>query len=213
MNVNNIEIIIVGAGGMGREVFSWLTHEIINKENIKIKGFIDDNRDALSGFTYPVKIIGSISEHMPDVNEEFILAIMDPKIKRRIAESLSERGAEFYTLIHPTAILGTNIKMGRGCIICPNCILTNDIKLGDFVFINMSVSIAHDAIVGNYTSINPKVEITGGVQVGDACLFGVGAKVIPRRKIGDGAVVGAGAIVISNVPNDVTVFGNPAKRI
>jgi len=213
MKENIIELVIVGAGGMGREVFSWLSYEIKGKENIKIKGFLDDNPDALAGFHYPNKIIGKISEYEPLKNERVVLSILDPKTKRRIAEYLMTRGAEFYTLIHPTAIIGTNIKMGKGIIICPNCILTNDITIGDFVFINTNSTIGHDAIIGDYTSINGKVEITGRVKVGNGCLFGVGAKVIPGRVINDGAKIGAGSIVIRNVQRDVTVFGNPAKRI
>ncbi len=208
-----MDLIIVGAGGMGREVFSWLSHSIRDDKQYKVKGFLDDNPEALGALPYPVKVIGGISDYQSREDERCVLSILDPKIKKETAESLSQRGAKFYTLVHPTATLGANVKIGKGCIICPNCILTNDITVDDFVFINTSSTVGHDSVIGKYTSINGKVEITGNVSVGGGCLFGVGAKVIPGRRIGKGVTVGAGSIVIRNVPDGVTVFGNPAKRI
>jgi len=208
-----MDLIIAGAGGMGREVFSWLSHEIKEKKGLRIKGFLDDNPQALGKLPYPVKVIGGISNYQPKNSESVVISILKPKIKKQIVESLAHKGASFYTLIHPTAVIGTNVRIGKGCVICPNCILTNDITVGDFVFINASSTIGHDTIIGEYTSVNGKVEITGNVEVGIGCLFGVGAKVIPNRRIGDGATIGAGSVVIKNVPSGATVFGNPAKSI
>lgn len=208
-----MDLIIVGAGGMGREVFSWVSHEIKANNNYKIKGFLDDNPQALGKLPYPVNVIGSISDYQPKNNESLVMAVLDPKTKKTIVESLIDKGANFYTLIHPSAIIGTNVRIGKGCVICPGCILTCDIKVEDFVFINACSTIGHDTVVGEYTSINGKVEVTGNVEVGAGCLFGVGAKIIPKRKIGDGAIIGAGSIVIKNVPARVTVFGNPAKNM
>jgi sugar O-acyltransferase (sialic acid O-acetyltransferase NeuD family) len=208
-----MDLIIVGAGGLGREVYSWLSQEIKEKQSCKIKGFIDDNLNSLNDFEYPVKIINTISEYRPNAKEKLVLSILNPKNKKRIVESLSQRGAKFYKLIHPTSIIGTNVELGKGCVICPNCILTNDIQIGDFVFINTNSTIGYDTVIGDFTTINGKVEITGKVKVGSGCSFGVGAKVIPGRTIGDNVVVGAGSIVIRNFGSDVTIFGNPAKKV
>ena len=198
---------------MGREVFSWLSHEIKDKKDISIKGFLDDNPQALGKLSYPIRVIGGISDYHPKNSESLVVAILEPKIKKQIVESLVRKGANFYTLIHPSAIIGTNLSIGKGCVICPGCILTNDITIGDFVFINANSTVGHDTNIGDFTSINGKVEITGNVEVGVECLFGVGAKIIPKRRIGNGATIGAGSVVIRNVSSGVTVFGNPAKRI
>lgn len=208
-----MDLIIVGAGGLGREVYSWLNQEITEKKDYKIRGFIDDNIYSLEGFEYPVKVIGTIADYRPETDERLVLSILDPSDKRRITGLLSQKEAKFYKLIHPTAIIGTNVELGEGCVVCPNCILTSDIQIGNFVFINTSSTIGHDTVIGDFTSINGKVEITGKVKVGSGCLFGVGAKVIPRRNIGNNVTVGAGSVVIRNIGSDVTVFGNPAKKI
>jgi len=78
-----MDLIIVGAGGMGREVFSWLTQEIKEKKEHKILGFIDDNPNALGGLSYPLKIIGNIVDYMQRKTERYVLAILDPKIRMK----------------------------------------------------------------------------------------------------------------------------------
>ena len=208
-----MDLIIVGAGGMGREIFTWLSHTIRDKKEYIIKGFLDDNLKALGELSYPIKVIGTISDYEPNPKEKLILAILNPKIKKKIAELMLQKGAEFFTLVYPTAIVGTNVNLGKGSMLCPNSILTNDIEVGDFVFVNTSSTTGHDSKIGSYTSINGKVEITGNAEIGEGCLFGVGAKVIPNRKIADWVTVGAGSIVIRNIRSEKTVFGNPAKRI
>ena len=208
-----MDLIIVGAGGMGREVYTWLAQAIHGKDEYVVKGFLDDNPKALGDRPYPIKVIGSISEYTPAAGERLVLSILNPKIKKRVADSLIQTGAEFFTLIHPTALIGRNVKLGHGVIICPFCILTNDIEVGDFVFMNTNATIGHDSKIGDYTSINGKVEITGNCEIGAGCLFGVGAKLIPGRTITDGVTVGAGSVVIQNILSPKTVFGNPAKTI
>lgn len=208
-----MNLIIIGAGGLGREVYSWLSQELEEKQDFAIKGFIDDNPNSLDEYDYPIKIIGTIADYCPKPEERLVLSILDPNMKKKIVKSLSQRGAKFYKLIHPSSILGTNVKIGKGCVICPNCILTNDIKIGDFVFINTNSTIGHDTIIGDFTSINGNVDITGEVKIGKECLFGVGAKVIPGRTIGDNVVIGAGSVVIRNFGSNFTIFGNPAKKV
>jgi sugar O-acyltransferase (sialic acid O-acetyltransferase NeuD family) len=207
-----MNLIIVGAGGLGREIYAWVMHDITNKPEIKILGFLDDNPNVLDKYSYPVGIINNLDNYQPKPDEKLIISIMHPPTKRNVVDKLKAKGAQFYTFIHPSVIKGLFIELGEGCVVCPNCILTNNIKLGDFVFVNVNSTVGHDSIVGDYTSINGKVEICASVNIGEECTFGVGAKIIPERKIGAGSTVGAGSIVIRNVPAGVTVFGNPAKK-
>jgi sugar O-acyltransferase (sialic acid O-acetyltransferase NeuD family) len=208
-----MKLIIVGAGGMGREVFSWLSQVIDSKPGYQIIGFIDDNQKALDNYSYPVKIIGDIENYKPNQDEALVLAIMDPLVKKKIAHSLLLKKAKFYTLIHPSVVLGYKVKIGQGSIIFPYCVITNDILIEDFVFVNTNSTIGHDVIIGEFTSINGKVEITGNVVVGEGCMFGVGSKVIPGKKIGCYAKIGAGSTIIDDVPDYTAVFGSPPKKI
>ena len=208
--MNNKKIIIVGAGGLGREVFTWLNSAGLS---LQVLGFINDIPNALDGYDYPVKIIGDIQNHECINEAVYILAIMTPLGKAKVSALLKAKGCEFMTLVHPTAILGHNVKLGEGVIISPGCILTCDIEVGDFVFLNTQTTLGHDVTVGPYTSINGKVEISGFVEIGEGVTVGSRVVVLPKKRIASGATVGAGSVVVGNINQSITVFGNPAKRI
>ena len=205
-----MNLLIVGAGGLGRELFSWLSQEIKNKPEHKIIGFLDDNLSGLDNYSYPVKIVSTIKDYQPKEDEQLVLAIMEPKIKKQVVRALISKGANFYTFIHSTAIIGHNVKIGSGCIIDPHCVLYCDITVGDFVFISTSSVIGHDIDIGSYTSININSTIAGNNKIGSCCMLGVGAKTIPHREIGDNCIIGAGSVITKNIPSNAVAFGVPA---
>ena len=60
------ELIIVGAGGLGREIFSWVADSLCVKKDTSynLKGFIDDDTNSLNSFNYPCKIIRTIKHEL-----------------------------------------------------------------------------------------------------------------------------------------------------
>ena len=206
-------VLIVGAGGFGRELFSWCTHDPAYGKDWIVEGFLDDNATALRAFDLPVEVIGAISDYRPSGSEELVCAVGLPKIKRKVVETLKSRGARFRQLIHPTVVLGRNVRLGEGVVLCPGVILTCNNEFGDFVTFNCNASAGHDVRVGRFCTINAHCDLTGFVAIGEEVLLGSGARVIPGRRVGDRAVVGAGSVVIMNVGADTTVFGNPARRL
>ncbi len=205
------ELIIVGAGGFGRELLHWVKD--INKvENKwKIKGFIDDNTKALDNYPCDCEIIGRIEDWHPADNEVFACAIADPKTKERTVIKLKARGAKFEKIIHPRASIGSFNEIGEGVVMYPGAGLTVNIKVGDFVTL-LSSGIGHDVIIGDYTTISSNCGVNGKVQIGRRVFIGSNAVIIPSRKIGDDSYVGAGSVVVSNIKPNVKVMGNPAKK-
>jgi sugar O-acyltransferase (sialic acid O-acetyltransferase NeuD family) len=208
------KLIIVGAGGFGREIFSWankLTAEGIFSD---IKGFIDDNPIALQNYHYKKKIIGEIRDYQPKKDEIYAMGIAAPtKKKLEIARMLKERGAEFISLIHPSVFIGSNIQIGQGCILCPNVILSCDIRIGDFVTFNVLSTVGHDAIVGDGCTFNSFVNINGFVKIGKGVEVGSHGTILPNCQIGDFAKIGAGSAVVKSVKANATVLGVPARKI
>jgi len=204
------KVVVVGAGGMGREIYNWL--QACDSE-LTVIGFIDDNLHALDGFNYEPCIISKIEGYIPDEDIYHVVAIMNPMVKKKIISRLKAVGSAFYRFIHPTAIIGKNVQLGEGVVITPGCILSCDIRVGDFVFLNTQTTLGHDVKIGNFTSINGKVEISGYVEIGSEVLIGSRVVVMPKKRIASKAVVGVGSVVVSNINKPITVFGNPAKRI
>lgn len=204
-------LIIIGAGGYGREVYSVARESIGYGEDFNIKGYLDDNVKALQGFLNYPPIIDTIEDYEPQQGDLFICAIGNPTIKKHCVEVLLKKRATFTTLIHKEAHISMNTQIGIGCIICRDAILSCDVSVGDFVTFQSYATIGHDAKIGNFCQFNSFSFMGGGAEVGNNTTMNVGAILHPYKKIGNNCVVGAGSVVIKNIKDGNTVYGNPAK--
>ena len=201
---------IVGAGGFGRECHAWASQHPDCGKAWVIAGFLDDNAAALKSYGdfAPVR---PLAGHRPSADNVYLCGIGMPGLKEKLVAPLITAGAQFLTFVHPQAMVGPRVKLGRGSVICPGAILSTDITLGEFVLVNLNSTIGHDATLGDWTSLSAQCDITGHVKVADRVFMGSRASVIPGKKVGSGSIVGAGAVVVADVPPGVTVVGNPAR--
>ena len=205
------KLIIVGAGGFGREVYAWAKDHPDFGKAWELAGFIDDDAAALDRYNYPVGVIGSIKEHQPAENEVFICAIGAPIIKKKVCQALLARSATFVSLVHPSVILGENIQLGDGVVLCPRVTLTADISIGDFAAINCHSSVGHDVVIGDWATISGHCDLAGNTRYGNGAFLATGVRIVPSKSVGEFAYVGAGAVVIQSVKDGQKVFGNPAR--
>ena len=205
-------LIIVGASGFGREVVQWVEDINAVKPEWKILGFFEDNQKPLDGCRCDYHILGTISDWQPKENEYFACAVAIPSVKYKVVRTLLDKGAQFATIIHPSALVNKYSQIGEGVIITPRSSVTADTKIGNYVSI-LGSGVGHDASIGDYSTLSGRCSINGHVQVGRMVYVACGVSVAPSKKIGDGAYVGIGSVVISNIKAGVKVFGNPAKKV
>jgi sugar O-acyltransferase (sialic acid O-acetyltransferase NeuD family) len=212
MEVNMNDIVIIGAGGFGREVAFLI--EDINKVEKKwnIIGFIDDNKEIIGKEINGYKVIGDI-EWLKSQKLYVANAIGDPIIKKNVIKKLEKSKNKYPVLIHPNVIYSKYVEFGEGSIICAGNILTVNIKIGKHVIVNLDCTIGHDAVIEDYSTILPSVNISGYVKVGKCVSIGTGSAIIQGVNIGENAIVGAGAVVVKDLPSDCTAVGVPAKPI
>lgn len=203
------ELIIIGAGGMGRALFNIA---IECKEYI-IKGFIDDNTQALDTFKDYPSILGTVNDYEIQENDVFICSIGNISIKKHCCQLILDKGGTFISLIHPTARICTNVQVGTGCIIGPFVSIGADTILSDFSFIQSYSAIGHDVNIGYYTRVDTHVVCVGGVLIGDEVTIHTGAIINHKVVIENRACVGGGSFVIRRVKEGITVYGNPAKKL
>lgn len=205
------ELIIVGAGGFGREAY--YIAKAINTVQKKwiIKGFIDDDLHALDGVKCGINIIGKISNWEPNENEEFAMGIASAAAKKICSHTLEDKGAHFINLIHPLALFNEDATIGRGCVISARSSVGAGTVVGNFVHIAGSM-IGQDAVIGDYSTTTGYANLTNA-YIGEGVFIGSHAVILNKRKVGDYAYVCAGSIVMSNIKAGTKVFGNPAKRI
>lgn len=206
-------LIIVGAGGMGRSVYCIAQECYGYGTEFKIKGFLNDKLDALSGFRDYPPIIGTIDGYEIQHDDVFVCSLGDTISKKLICDKLKKKGANFYTLIHKTAIFRKNAEIGEGCIIAPYASIGADCKIGCNTLLQSYAIVAHDCIIGNYVRIDTHSVCVGGVVIEDLATIHTGAVVSHNVIVGEGAVVAATSFVIRKVKPRTTVFGNPAKLL
>lgn len=86
-------------------------------------------------------------------------------------------------------------------------------RIGRGTRVDNLVHLAHNVQVGEDCIIVAKAEVSGSVVLGDGVWIGPNACVKEHLIIGAKALIGIGAVVIRDVPEDVTVAGNPARVI
>jgi sugar O-acyltransferase (sialic acid O-acetyltransferase NeuD family) len=204
---------IVGAGGFGREIFSALSGVLGYGDFFSVAGFIDDDANALDGYEGYPQIVGSLKDFVPRADDVFFVAIGNVAVRKKCVEDILSKGGSFITLVHKSASVGKNVKLGNGVYIAHNAVLTADIEIGDNSCVFHSSTIGHDVKIGSCSHISSQVFLGGGVRVGCSVVIQPGSKVVPRVAIDDGAEVGIGSVVISNVKTQTKVFGCPAVKL
>ena len=205
------KLIIVGAGGFGREVLAWARQSPQCGKEWEIKGFLDDNSKALEGKGVAPPIVGTYKEYRPSKDDVFICAFGQPFLRRACHESLVARGGKFITLVHPTAVLADGAKLGEGVIVCPHALISANAQIGDGSAIYYHTTVDHDSVVGRWCQISAHCDITGGAVIGQEVFLGSHASILPGVRVADKAVIGAGAVVTADVGAGITVVGIPAK--
>lgn len=205
-------IVIIGAGGLGREILV-LLKSLPAWEPI---GFLDDALEKSSNIL-GLPVLGSIDQAGAFLKPHTaaVIAIGDPKMKADVASRIQSVGLCFPVLIHPNAVImnADRITLGEGTVIGAGAILTTDISVGRRVFVNINVTIGHDVIVGDNVSIMPGANIAGSVNVGSSVLIGAGANIRNGLRIGENSLVAMGASVVKDVAPGLTVAGVPAKPL
>lgn len=193
-------MLIFGASGHTKVIVDCLI-----SQEIPISGIFDDDLEKrrLLG----IQVNGKY-QHFFLPNEEIIIGIGDNKIRKLISERIRHRLGKVF---HSSAIVSHSAIIDDGTVIFHGAIIQSSSRIGKNCIINTNASVDHDCELGDFVHIAPNVTICGGVCIGSGSMIGAGSTIIPNVKIGNDVIVGAGSIVLRDVPNGVTIFGNPAK--
>lgn len=172
------QLIIVGAGGLGREVACWALDAKWN-----VAGFLDDNPKALVKIPMPIPILGSLADFVPRNGLYLVIAIGQPSVRRSMQASFLEMGAQFANIIHPTAVVAQTARLGIGLVIAPFSLISAHTLVGDGVVLNYHTVIQHDAEVGAWSQLNSHADVGPSSILGEEVLVGTHAVIPPRVRV------------------------------
>lgn len=206
-------LVIIGAGGFGREVLDIVEAIEASGHELGFVGFVDDgdvDEDRL------VRRGASLLGRTADITrfaDRYVIGIGSPKAKQNIAHIADSQGLRAQTLVHPTATIGGDSELGLGCVLAAGSRVTTNVRLGNHVQLNLNSTVGHDSVLADFVSAFPCATISGGSNIGQRVTVGTGANILNGVSIGNDAYVGAGAVVIRNVDANVIVAGVPARPV
>lgn len=206
-------IVIIGAGGVGREVS--LIIQQINELNQtwNLIGFIDDNVNNWGKVINGYSVIGGIEAlEFLSPDTYVVIAIANYEVKKKIVNRINNK-FKFATITHPKVWIHDYMTIGEGTIIYEGAILTANIEIGNHVIISPKCGVGHDSIIKDYVSLLWNVNVSGNDLIEEGVIMGSGSTVIQGKKIGKGSIIGAGAVVTEDIECFSTSVGVPAKVI
>jgi acetyltransferase EpsM len=195
-------LIIYGAGGHGQSLAA-----LIRKAGIyEIVGFLDDGvptGEAVLGMT----VLGG-SKKLTELKKEGICMAVNGvggigNLQSRLAVYASLSSAGFFTptVIHPTAFIEDSAVIDDGVQVMPFSYLGTQVKVGYGCIINTGAIVSHDCELSPYVNLSPGATIAGGVRVGEGTLIGMRATVNLNVRVGARVRIGNGATVKADVPD------------
>ncbi len=209
------ELVILGTGGMAREVYGAI--KAVNQINLQfsIKGFVDvemTNTEVIDG----LKVVYAEQDLLAlDTPLNVVIALTDVTKRESISSRLEANShLSFPSIIHPSAILDSDlVSIDSGCFVAAGVVLSPGVHLKRFALVNILSSLAHDVKLGPYSVVNPHANVSGSVTTGKRVLIGASAVVHQGLILADDSILGMGAVLTRNTKPNASYFGNPARKI
>lgn len=187
--------VLIGNGGHAREVMAQM--------GVKLNRFVDDQ--YVDDDTLPISKLNP-KEHI------VMIAVADPKDRFDISQRLPI-GIQFFTFIHPTALIMDKVEIGEGSFIGAYSILTTNIKIGPHSILNRGNHIGHDCMIGSYFSAMPGAIVSGNVTIYDLVYMGNNSSIRENLSVHSLSTIGMNSAVVKNIEYPETYVGCPAKII
>lgn len=201
------KLIIIGASGHGK-VCADIALKLQKYDEIL---FLDDDENIKECKGFPV--VGKSTDAEQYINEaDFFVAIGNGKIRKKVTEQLVKLGANITTLIHPAAVIGSEVTIGEGTVVMAGAVINPDSTIGQGCIINTCASVDHDCKLEDYAHLSVGAHVCGTVEIGECTWIGAGATVKNNVKICNDCMIGAGAVVVKDIEEAGTYVGVPARR-
>lgn len=199
-------LVIIGSGGHGKVIA-----DLAKLNGYREIVFLDDDINKKTCGTYPV--VGTSKDVSRYTDWDFVVAIGNNAVRRRVQTGLIEQGLTVVSLIHPNAVVAEDVQIGEGTVVMAGAVVNPASVIGRGCIINTCASVDHDNCIGDFVHISVGSHLAGTVQIGAETMIGAGAVVSNNIRICGGCMIGAGAVVVRNIEESGTYVGVPARKI
>jgi sugar O-acyltransferase (sialic acid O-acetyltransferase NeuD family) len=208
------EIVICGSGGHGLSTMALLA----SQAQYKVIGFLDDTKPIGLEIVEGIRIIGGIRNCGEFLSTSTFLALgiggpWPLEQRTDIYKLLIDKGFSFPALVHPTAVIDSNVLLSNGVQIHANATIRYGTRIGANALINTGAIVEHGCTIGENSVLSPRSLICGNVKVGARTLIGAGAVVLQDLSIGSDVLVGASSLILDNLEDNSYFRGVPGKSI
>ena len=196
----NPTAVLIGYSGHGL-----MCLDVATLNDYTILGYCDQNVKDFN----PLNLNFLGSETLLETGTNAILGIGDNHIRFKIYNELPD--LKYINIIHPSAIVAWSVKLSNGIVIASNVVVNPFAEIGAGVILNTASIIEHECLIDDFSHVAPGAVLCGNVKVGKRSFIGANSVIKQGLTIGDDVIVGAGSVVISDIPDNVTVVGNPAR--
>lgn len=197
------QIVIIGAGGFGREA-AWIVDRINAAEpTFEFLGFCDDAPDRQTGTCGGRPLLGALENVRSGVS--FFCAIGKNETRLELMRRAERAGLRAATLIDPTAATAPDASIGPGSFIGIHAVVSVGCRLGRGTIVNHGACVGHDVAAGDGCQFCPGVCVSGGCTLGEGVLLGTLSGMLPLKRAGDRSVIGAGTVPLRDVPAGETI--------
>lgn len=210
------ELILIGAGGFGRETAQAVQAVNSCGDGWRLLGYLDDDPGRQGTLVEGNPVLGTRAElrNLPDAQVVVCTGRpTDYTSRMRIVAELDLTPDRYATIIHPSAAVSANSSIGPGSVLLAHAVLTTAVRVGAHVAIMPHVTLTHDVVIDDFVTIASGVRLGGGARASKASYLGAGAVIGEQLIIGEFSLVGMGAVVTRNVPAREVWIGVPARRI
>lgn len=202
-------LLIIGASGHGKVVA-----DIAMLNGYQEIAFLDDNPTIkqCAGHSIIGKSIDAEKLNASQVSD-FFVAIGNNKIREQIYLKLYELGLNIVSLVHPNAIIASNVHIGNGTVIMAGVIINPESIIGKGCIINTGATIDHDDKISDFVHISVGAHLCGTVSVGKTTWVGTGTIICNNISVCSNSVLGAGTVVIENISKSGTYIGVPSRKV
>jgi sugar O-acyltransferase (sialic acid O-acetyltransferase NeuD family) len=206
-------LIIVGCGGFGKEML-W-TAQRLNavQPSYELIGYCDDDPAKQGQVVYGYPVLGSPEAAAAELFERpgFICSIGDNQVRARVVARVLALGWTPVSILDPTVIVADDAVVGVGTYVGARSMLCPNARIGDHVIINNLCTIGHDSQLGDFAQVSPGGRVSGASRIAEGALLGSNAVVAQCRSVGRYATLGAGSFAMTDIPDEATAIGIPAR--